>query len=87
LSVNLIKKEGYRLGFFNSGNLKPFGPELPANHVWHPLTIQDYILSKVHNGNVMFFYCSPMNRAFILTRTANIDQVLEKHLEKKKDNS
>eukprot|EP01123_Difflugia_compressa_P009832 TRINITY_DN3391_c0_g1_i1.p1 TRINITY_DN3391_c0_g1~~TRINITY_DN3391_c0_g1_i1.p1 ORF type:complete len:179 (-),score=30.44 TRINITY_DN3391_c0_g1_i1:15-527(-) len=73
----------YRVGFFHSGNLKPFGPELAANHLFSCGAIADLVLTKIHNGNVMFYYSNPMNRAFLLTRQNNIDIVLQNFLNKR----
>jgi len=73
-------KSGYRLGFFHSGNLKFFGPQLPAHHTFHSAVVMDFILTKIHNGNVMFFSCSPMNRAFTMIRKTTIDAIVDKFL-------
>jgi len=75
--------QGYRVGFFRSGNLKPFGPELAANHIFNAAAVADYVFTKIHNGNVMFYYSYPMNRAFLLTRQNNIDVVVQNYLNKK----
>jgi len=71
-------EQGYRIGFFRGGNMRPFGPPLPINYVFHPSEIREYILTKIYNGNVNFFYSSPMNRAYMSTRQAAIDAVCEK---------
>jgi len=71
---------GYRVGFFRSGNLHAFDPTVPINHVFLPQTLKDFLLTKVYNGNVMFCYCSPMNRGFMLKRESDIAEIVDKHI-------
>lgn len=72
------REDGYRLGFFRSGNMHPFGPPVPPGYLYSQ-DIKDYIYTKIHNGNVMFFYSSPLNRAFMQRRQMEIDQIVEKY--------
>eukprot|EP01124_Arcella_intermedia_P013080 TRINITY_DN19488_c0_g1_i1.p1 TRINITY_DN19488_c0_g1~~TRINITY_DN19488_c0_g1_i1.p1 ORF type:complete len:685 (-),score=139.97 TRINITY_DN19488_c0_g1_i1:30-1916(-) len=72
-------KYGYRVGFFHSGNLKPFGPDLGKNYFFQQEALRDLLYTKIFNGNMMFFYCSPMNRAFTLTRSTNIDLIIQNY--------
>jgi len=71
------------VGFFHSGNLKTYGPELAANHIFNAAAVADYAFTKIHNGNVMFYYSNPMNRAFLLTRESNIEAFVQNYLNKK----
>jgi len=71
---------GYRVGFFRSGNLQAFEPSVPVNHVFLPHSLKDFLLTKVYNGNVMFCYCRPMNRGFMLTRESDIALIADKYL-------
>lgn len=76
-------KKDYRIGFFNSGNMQPYRPPLPANFVFSPKEIQEFILTKIHNGYINFFYTSPMNRSFMLKRQDVINGVADLVLKKK----
>jgi len=76
-------QNNYRVGFFHSGNLKSFGPDLSSNLVFSASSLADFIYTKVHNGNVMFYYTNPMNRAFMLTRQSNIDTIVQNSVNKK----
>eukprot|EP01124_Arcella_intermedia_P005508 TRINITY_DN13257_c0_g1_i3.p2 TRINITY_DN13257_c0_g1~~TRINITY_DN13257_c0_g1_i3.p2 ORF type:complete len:165 (-),score=35.75 TRINITY_DN13257_c0_g1_i3:103-597(-) len=71
---------GYRVGFFRSGNLQAFEPAVPANHIFLPHALKDFLLTKIYNGNVMFCYCRPMNRGFSLTRESDIAEIADKFL-------
>jgi len=73
----------YRVGFFRSGNLKSFGPELSHNLVLSGPALADFIWTKIHNGNVMFYYTPPMNRAWMLTRQSNIENIVQNYNNKK----
>jgi len=75
-----FKDMGYRVGFFRSGNLHAFDPMVPANHVFLAQALKDFLLTKVYNGNVMFCYCSPMNRGFMLKRESDISAVVDKYI-------
>eukprot|EP01127_Copromyxa_protea_P024043 TRINITY_DN9293_c0_g1_i3.p1 TRINITY_DN9293_c0_g1~~TRINITY_DN9293_c0_g1_i3.p1 ORF type:complete len:514 (+),score=89.49 TRINITY_DN9293_c0_g1_i3:345-1886(+) len=70
-------KKDYRIGFFNSGNMQPYRPPLPANFTFAPKEIQEFILTKIHNGYINFFYASPMNRSFMLKRQEEIAKIAE----------
>lgn len=81
--VQPYKKKDYRIGFFNSGNMQPYRPPLPANFVFSPKEIQEFILTKIHNGYINFFYTSPMNRSFLLKRQEVINSISDSVLKKK----
>lgn len=34
-------------------------------------------MTKIHNGNVNFYYSSPMNRGFLVKRQEDIDAVID----------
>jgi len=74
--VQPCKEKGWQLGFFSSGNMRPYGPALPKNLTFvDGKSLRDFILTKVHNGNVNFYYSSPMNRRFLMKRQEDIDAV------------
>lgn len=72
------EEKGWRVGFFSSGNMRPYGPPLPSSCVFVSHNcLRDFIMSKIHNGNVNFYYSSPMNRRFLMKRQEDIDVVIE----------
>jgi hypothetical protein len=76
--VQPFSDKGWRVGFFSSGNMRSYGPPLPASTAFvNHNTLRDFIMSKIHNGNVNFYYSSPMNRGFLLKRQEDIDAVIE----------
>eukprot|EP01127_Copromyxa_protea_P015162 TRINITY_DN4319_c0_g1_i1.p1 TRINITY_DN4319_c0_g1~~TRINITY_DN4319_c0_g1_i1.p1 ORF type:complete len:492 (+),score=74.65 TRINITY_DN4319_c0_g1_i1:157-1632(+) len=71
-------QEGWRVGFFSSGNMRPYGPALPSSCVFvNHHTLRNFIMTKIHNGNVNFYYSSPMNRRFLMMRQQDIDTVID----------
>lgn len=70
--------KGWRVGFFSSGNMRPYGPPVPYSSVFvNHNSLRDFILTKIHNGNVNFYYSSPMNRRFLMKRQEDIDSVVD----------
>lgn len=68
----------YRVGSFRSGNMRPFDPPIPENYIFTASEVRNFILTKIHNGNVNFYYSPPMNRMFVQKRTEAIDAIHEK---------
>jgi hypothetical protein len=58
--------------------MKPFDPPIPENYVFTSSELRSFILTKIHNGNVNFYYSSPMNRMFVQKRTEAIEAIHEK---------
>jgi hypothetical protein len=81
--VQPYAKKDYRIGFFNSGNMQPYRPPLPANFIFGPKELREMILTKIHNGYINFFYTSPMNRSFLLKRQEAINAIADIVLKKK----
>jgi len=63
--VQPYKDDLYRIGCFNSGNMRSYDPPIPENYIFPKFELKHFILTKIHNGNVNFYYSSPMNRMFV----------------------
>jgi hypothetical protein len=63
---------------YSLGNMRPFDPPIPENYIFTSTEIRNFILTKIHNGNVNFYYSAPMNRMFVQKRTEAIEAIHEK---------
>jgi len=73
-------EDKWRVGFFSRNSVKPFGPQLPADYLFDDTNLQDYLLTKVHNGYMMTRACPPINKLHEEPRKFAIKDFVEKNV-------
>lgn len=72
-------KQGYKIGYFRSGNVQSHLPPIPKNYVFEDFAIlRKFILTKIHNGYISFFNSPSLSQNFYATRADTLAS-LDKH--------
>jgi len=77
--VQLHSPGKYRLGFFRRRTLDQFDPLIPANYLFDPISMRDFLLFKIFNAYMTLQVCPPFNRMYEEPRGSAIKEFCEKH--------